>query len=195
MASTSGCADQAQPGAPHEQPGAPHAQPGAPHEQPVAAQAQPGAAHTPRQPGTNPSHVSQVITQPKFPSTSTCQMPNANVNIANAEAEFNKIALDACRSTISQMEMELKKANEALDIRNKRITNLESQVGHASDLFAARTTPGDLSESNARGIVEKLQEISQKIERLQSTSSSNNIVINPCHSTQSIPNQQSNFVH
>ena len=91
--------------------------------------------------------------------------------------------------------MELKKANEALDIRNKRITNLESQVGHASDLFAARTTPDDHSESNARVIVEKLQEISLKLEKIQSASTSNNIVINPCHSTHSVPNQQSTFVH
>ena len=61
-------------------------------------------------------------------------------------------------------------------------------MGHASDLFAARATPGDISENSVKVIVEKLQEISLKIEK---TSPSNNIVINPCHSTQSQPKQHS----
>ena len=40
-------------------------------------------------------------------------------------------------------------------------------------------------------IVDTLQEISLKIEKIQTTSTSNNIVINPCNSTQSLPKQHS----
>jgi hypothetical protein len=58
---------------------------------------------------------------------------------------------------------------------------LESQVGHASDLIAARGTPNQLCEDKLKAVADKVDEISAKLERLQTSQPSNNIVINSCH--------------
>ena len=114
---------------------------------------------------------------PKFPTTSTRQR-TSNVNLVDAEAEFNKTALNACRSTITQQEVELKRFGESLDIRNKRIMNLESQVGHASELFAARndSSPDDLNKNFHLKIDKLFDKLSQF-----PNSPATNIVINSCH--------------
>ena len=140
---------------------------------------------------TMASHGSQTQVQPKFPSTSTRQR-SSNINLGDPELEFLKTALSACRSTISQQEAELKRLNECLNIRNKRIIQLESQVGHASDYISARTPSPDVPESSLCAISEKLDLVTRKVERLE-TAPSNNIVVNSCHPSQqhhySIPTQ------
>ena len=77
--------------------------------------------------------------QPKFPSNASRQR-TFNVLVTNPEAEFNKTALDSCRSTIAQQEADLKRLNETLDLRTKRIMQLDSQVGVAANYIASRET-------------------------------------------------------
>ena len=123
-------------------------------------------------------------TDPKFPTTATRQR-SSNVNINNAEIEFTKTALSACRSTISQQEMELRRLKETLEIRNKRITQLEAQVTHASGLISSRNTPTDISEDKLAAIVVKIENLATSVEKLHSLSShpSNHIVVNSCHTS------------
>ena len=79
--------------------------------------------------------------------------------------------------------------NECLEIRNKRIINLEIQVGHASDMIGGRSTPENPSADKLRNITDKLEVIFKGIEKLQTPQSSNNIVINPCQSSYHLPKQ------
>ena len=57
------------------------------------------------------------------------------------EQEFQKAAIDACRSTIIQQEADIKTLKESLDIRNKKILQLESQVGSARSYMSSREMP------------------------------------------------------
>ena len=90
------------------------------------------------QPAKQPS---QPPNQPtiRFPNNSIRQK-SSNINLSNPEIEFQKTALNACRSTIAQLEAEKKRLNETLSIRNRRIMQLEEQIGHASDYVASRDT-------------------------------------------------------
>ena len=138
----------------------------------------------------NPNSQITGDTQPRFPSTSTRQRSsNVNVNVNNAEQEFLQTAIGACRSTISQQEAELKRLRECLEIRNKRILNLESQVGHASDFIASRGTTSDVPEDKLKAVADKLDEISRKLEQQQSSHPANNIVFNSCHPGQLLSKQ------
>ena len=119
------------------------------------------------------------MVEPRFPSTSSRQR-SSNINISNAEQEFQKTALGACRSTISQQEIELKRLKESIDIRNKRITQLEAQVEHAGNLFAERNPERDFSENKIETVLDKLRDISAKIER-HAGIPTNNIVVNSCN--------------
>ena len=127
---------------------------------------------------------------PKFPSTSSRQR-SSNVNDADPEREFLKTALSSCRSTISQQEAELRRLNECLDIRNKRIAQLEVQIGHASDYVSARNTHSNIAENNLNTVDERLENLYRKIERLENPSTSNNITINSCHSSKATTQQHS----
>ena len=122
----------------------------------------------------------------RFPTTSTRQR-STNVSTSNAELEFQKTALSACRSTISQQETELKRLKETLDIRNKRIIQLESVVGHAADSVAARETTNP--DNNYKILLDEINEIRKKVDAWQVSSAgaypSNNIVINTCQPGQS----------
>ena len=98
-------------------------------------------------PTDHPSYDAQPSSRhlhhtPVFPNTMTRQR-GSNLATENPELEFHKTALSACRSTIAQQEAELKRLNEALDIRNKRILQLESQLGQACDFYAQRDSPED----------------------------------------------------
>ena len=68
--------------------------------------------------------------QQKFPNNSIRQR-KSNIATLDPEIEFQKATIDACRSTIAQQEAELKRLNECLDLRNKKVMQLESQVGIA----------------------------------------------------------------
>ena len=129
------------------------------------------------------THPASQAPPPKFPSASTRQR-SSNVNLGNAEQEFQKTALGALRSTVTQQEVELKTLREAIDIRNKRISQLEAQVGHASNLLSDRDIPQNLSEDRVGALVDKLQHICLKFDQLTGLPS-NNIVVNTCNSHQS----------
>ena len=62
------------------------------------------------------------------------------MNKLDPDTEFYKSSLDACKSTIIQQESEIRKLRETLDIRNKRIVQLESQMGTAAINNASRPT-------------------------------------------------------
>ena len=114
---------------------------------------------------------------PVFPTNSVRQR-GTNINTDNPEAEFQKTALSACRSTITQQETELKRLKEVVDIRNKRIMQLEAQIGHAADFISARDTETQPEASFAA----ILSRIETKMSTLMqpTTPTSNNIVINNC---------------
>ena len=117
-----------------------------------------------------------------YPSTNTRQR-SSNINETNPETEFQRTALNTLRSTVSQQEVEIKRLNECLEVRNKRIMNLEAQVGHASDLFADRNnTTTRPPEHELKALAEKVDSIVLKLEKLQTSQPSNNIVINSCRS-------------
>ena len=75
----------------------------------------------------------------RYPSNAIRQR-KSNVAAGEPEKEFQKAVIDACRSTITQQEAELKRLNENLDIRNKKIMQLESQVGSAASYLSSRDT-------------------------------------------------------
>ena len=110
----------------------------------------------------------------KFP-TMAARQRTSNINTDNAELEFQKTALSFCRSTISQQETEIKKLKETLDIRNRRITQLESMLGHAADNIANRDFGS--SVSNSESLVAKFGDLCKKLE---SSNTSNNIIVNSC---------------
>ena len=125
---------------------------------------------------------------PKFPSTSSRQR-SSNVNLTDPELEFLKTALSSCRSNISQQEAEIKRLHESIDIRNKRIAQLEIQIGHASDYVSARPTQANISEDRMEHLFEKLENISKNFQRIGNSTPSNNITINSCHSSRTQPQQ------
>ena len=138
-----------------------------------------------------PSESTQTIkpSQPSFPSTATRQR-SSNVNAENPELEFLKTALSSLRSTVTQQEVENKRLKETLEIRNKRITNLEAQVGHASDIIADRDIPSHHSGEKLKDLTEKIELLSRKVEKLHEPQTSNSIVINSCHPNSSHPTLQ-----
>ena len=99
----------------------------------------------------------------------------------NPELEFQKTALAACRSNIAQQEAEIKRLNECLVIRNKRILQLESQIGHASEFIAARDTSNENTpDVPLQTVLSKLEYIENKLKTEHAATHSNNIVINSC---------------
>ena len=64
-----------------------------------------------------------------------------------------------------------------MDIRNKRIMQLESQVGHAGDLLATRNDSCPNPTNN--DILQKMDKLMDKLSFL-SNPASTNIVINTC---------------
>ena len=89
----------------------------------------------------------------RFPSNAIRQR-KSNIAVLEPEKEFQKATIDACRSTITQQEAELKRLKESLDIRNGKIMQLESQVGLATSHLSRRDEcPKD---SNSRTVTDQL---------------------------------------
>ena len=128
------------------------------------------------------SSASYQRSVPAFPSLNTRQR-SSNINTENPDLEFQQTALSACRSTIAQQESEIKRLKEGLDIRNKRILQLESQIGEAADHIAGRDNIAYSATNGLQPILSRLNNIESKIASL-STQTSNNIVI---HSGMSQP--------
>ena len=108
-----------------------------------------------------------------FPRNNTRQRAS-NINIVDAEKEFLDTAVKACRSTIVQQETELKRLKENLDIRNKRISQLENQVSEAADKIAGRDPPQQTPDRQP-GLEESLRMVLAKLEQSMTSPS---IVIN-----------------
>ena len=132
-------------------------------------------------PSTESPNTSSAHPTPRFPSASTRQR-GSNINLNNAELEFQKTALNTCRGIISQQEAEIKRLKESLDIRNKRIVQLESQVGYASDMFGARDTTDEQIRDKMKELTSKLESVSITIEKLRAQPCTNSIVVNSCSS-------------
>ena len=150
--------------------------------------------HSSTQPGpvVNPGPVLQNF-HPRFPSTNTRQR-SSNIVVENPEIEFLKTALSSCRSTISQQEMELRRLKETLEIRNRRICNLETQVGQASDIIADRAPPSQHNQNccnKLEDLKNKIDIVSMKLENFQATQPSHSFVINSCHQNTSNLKQHS----
>jgi uncharacterized C2H2 Zn-finger protein len=77
--------------------------------------------------------------------------------VTDPENDFLKTALDACRSNIVQQETELKKLNEGLDIRNKRIMQLENQIGVSASFMSNRDA--GVGESTPTGYSDSLSKV------------------------------------
>ena len=76
----------------------------------------------------------------RYPNNSIRQR-NSNIAVMSPQQEFEKAALDACRGTIAQQEADIRTLKESLDLRNKKIMQLEGQVGVAKSYMSSRDTP------------------------------------------------------
>ena len=110
--------------------------------------------------------------------------------ILEPEREFQKAAIDACRSTIVQQEAELKRLGECLDIRNKKVMQLESQVGVAKSYLSSRdVNPAESSTStNTDQITSLLTSVNLMLtklagipDNLTQKTQSVNVYNNTCH--------------
>lgn len=100
---------------------------------------------------------------------------SSNISVKDPEFEFQKTALDSCRSKIIQQESEMKKLKEALDLRNKKVMQLEAQVNPASEFIA--NSDGSTPSTSLQ---ETMLLVLSRIETLCSTHNQpvNNISIN-----------------
>ena len=128
------------------------------------------------EPGPAPSNPSvEKAAVIRFPRIS--RQRTSNININDPEKEFQQTALDSCRSTIVQQESQIKRQNECLDIRNKRIIQLEAQVGIAAARIGSRNAESD--DSSPSTSQTKLEETVQLIMlKLESRSTAPIININ-----------------
>ena len=111
----------------------------------------------------------------RFPQGGVRQR-SSNITVKDPEFEFQKTALDSCRSTIVQQETELKKLREALDIRNKKIIQLEGQVNHASEYIGGRhITDSSLNKSLHDSIALLLEKMDSHLTRMSSAVNNINI--------------------
>ena len=137
------------------QPGSAHGGPGqAGPAQADAAQQAPQHAGPVQQPALvhQPGPVQLAPLVPRFP-TNHGRQKGTNINLNNPEMEFQKTSLNACRSTIATQQAELKRPNECLSVRNRRVMQLEDQVKFASETIADRD-PYPSSDNEARKNIE-----------------------------------------
>ena len=137
--------------------------------------------------------ASSSTVQPVFPSNSTRQR-TSNVPVTDPLREFEKTALDSCRATVIQQEADLKRANEALDVRNKRIMLLDSQVGIATAHMTSRDmgTGGDIPATTVESlskVIESMNLVLAKIvtmiDQLSPRTQSVNVYNNSCQNHKS----------
>ena len=84
--------------------------------------------------------------------------------------------IDTCRSTVAQQEAEIKKLKESLSVRNKRVIQLESQVGEAANQIAGRHSvePSTIPDPATSKLEETLIRIMSKLEQPQPVITINN---------------------
>ena len=114
------------------------------------------------------------------------------MNKLDPDTEFYKSSLDACKSTIIQQESEIRKLRETLDIRNKRIVQLESQMGTAAINNASRPTEITTTEVDLSSAPSLLNQLMLKLDRLTIPSSCPTInVYNTCQQHKPLMTDQS----
>ena len=111
--------------------------------------------------------VLNTTEQRRFPNNAIRQR-GSNVVVTNPEIEFQKTQLDACRSTIVQQEAEIKKLSEALDLRNKKIMQLEGQVTVAASSLSSRESSCSSSSPvnsshHLRNLIDTIQQLIEKL--------------------------------
>ena len=127
-----------------------------------------------------PEHSSQVpfysvaqptiSTQPRrFPSNAIRQK-SSNVAVLHPEYEFQKAAIDACRATIATQEADIKTLKESNALKNKKVMQLESQVGVATSYLASRDTSSVESIQNSDQISNLLQNLNLWLTKLSGIS-------------------------
>ena len=130
-----------------------------------------------------------IPTQTRFPNNSIRQR-KSNVATLEPEIEFQKATIDACRSTIAQQESELKRLNECLDLRNKKIMQLESQVGVARSFIASREVPhentmplphSDQLTNHTTSLSHLLSKLTIVVDNLTPRTPSVNVYNSSCH--------------
>ena len=104
--------------------------------------------------------------QRRFPNNSIRQR-SSNVASVDPEIEFLKTSINACRSTIVQQEADIKRLNENLDIRNKKIMQLESQVGVATTYLSSSNANSPNTQQSLSISQEQLNNLTQSINALQ----------------------------
>ena len=107
----------------------------------------------------NPNQATQ---QRRYPNNSIRQR-GSNVATTDPEKEFLKTTIDACRSTIVQQEADIKRLNESMDIKNKRIMQLESQVGVATEYLSNSNTTASSSQQSSSTSTEHLNNLIESI--------------------------------
>ena len=129
---------------------------------------------------TQPSGVSPIaVPQPTVPSNAQVattvtgnfhRQRSSNINVRDPDKEFLQTALDSCRSTIVQNESEIKKLKEAMDIRNKRILQLEAQISFSASQVASGTaqniTTGSAADKSTNSLLQSLSKIEDKLHNL-----------------------------
>ena len=137
---------------------------------------------------TQPMGAGETV---RFPMSNTRQR-SSNINMKDPEKEFLDTAVKACRSTITQQESELKRLKENIDIRNKRISQLENQVSEAASHIADRTLPHS-QRTNDNSTNHRVEEALQLIlSKLEQNSNSPSILINNSQNGVAAKPQQTN---
>ena len=80
----------------------------------------------------------------------------------------------------------MRRQKEGLDIRNKRIMQLEDQVGYSSEYIAGRDCSKVATDNllTMKTVIDKLDSIEHKLCNIPAHHPANNIVINSCKSDQ-----------
>ena len=122
-------------------------------------------ATVPQTPGNGPLTLPDQLSV-RFPSNNNRQR-TSNIDVNNPEIEFLQTSVDSCRSTIVQQETDLKKLRETMDIRNKRILQLEAQVGISVAHISSRKLPEVSNPSIASTDVNNCQDIVALLSKIE----------------------------
>ena len=115
------------------------------------------------------SAVQPTISTQRFPSNAIRQR-GSNVAVMHPEYAFQKAAIDAWRATIAQQEADIKTLKESNALKNKKVMQLESQVGVATSYLASRDTHSVQSSQNSDQISNLIQNINLLLTKLSGIS-------------------------
>ena len=101
----------------------------------------------------------------KSPPSNSIRQRSSNVASLSPDVEFQKVALDTCRSTIVQQEAEIRKLRETLDLKNKKILQLKGQIESSVSHLASRNQEfsGNIPHSTLQHLLLKLIDLLDKL--------------------------------